>query len=146
MIEVTELDPEVPPTLTPTPSPTLTFTPGPTPTPTATPTLTPSPQPSPTETATVRPTETPTIVPTETATAVPSTTSTVTPPTAVITYPFGTNLRTGPGLDTAVLAVLPVDTVVVLLPGVASADGFVWQEVAVEGQTGWLSAEFLQTP
>lgn len=146
VIEVTELDPEVPPTLTPTPPPTLTFTPGPTPTATDTPTLTPSPQPTSTETATVEPTGTPTIIPTETATAVPSPPPTATPKTAVIIYPFGTNLRTGPGLDTAVLAVLPVNTVVVLLDGVASADGFVWQEVLVDGRTGWLSTEFLQEP
>ncbi len=146
VIEVTELDPEVPPTLTPTPSPTLTYTPGPTPTPTTTPTLTPSPQPSPTETATMRSTETPTTVPTETATAVPSATPTAVPQTAVITYPFGTNLRTGPGLETAVLAVLPVDTVVILLDGLVTADGFAWQEVVANGQTGWLSAAFLQSP
>ncbi|MCA9954136.1 MAG: DUF389 domain-containing protein [Anaerolineales bacterium] len=143
VIEVTVLDPEVPPTLTPTPLPTLTFAPGPTPTPTETPTLTPLPQPTSTETATLEPTATLTLTPTETATAVPSTTPTATPKTAVITYPFGTNLRTAPGLDRAVLTVLPVNTVVVLLDGIASADGFVWQEVLVDGQIGWLSAAFL---
>ncbi|MBK8901171.1 MAG: DUF389 domain-containing protein [Anaerolineaceae bacterium] len=146
VIEVTVLDPEVPPTLTPTPSPTLTFTPGPTPTPTSTPTLTPSPQPTTTEASMVLPTTTATLIPTETATAVPSATPTATVPTAVLTYPFGTNLRTAPSLDAAVLAVLPIDTMVVLLDGVASADGFVWQEVLVDGQPGWLSAEFLQAP
>lgn len=146
VIEVTVLDPEVPPTLTPTPSPTLTSTPGPTPTSTHTPTRTPSPQPSPSATPTVLSTATSTAVPTATATAVPSVTPTATPLTGVVTYPFGTNLRTGPGLETAVITVLPVDTVVILLEGIVTVDGFVWQEVLVDGQVGWLSTEFLQAP
>ena len=146
VIEVTELDPEIPPTLTPTPTPTLTFTPGPTPTETATPTFTPSPQPTETATATVLPTETPTETPTATPTFTPTSTPTATPRTAVLTYPFGINLRLEPRLDAPVVTVLPVDTVVVLLDGLVTADGFSWQEVLVDGQTGWLSTEFLQTP
>jgi uncharacterized membrane protein len=141
VIEVTKLDPEVPPTLTPTPTPTLTFTPGPTPT--STPTVTPSPQATETLTPTVLPTETPTLTPTATPTQTPSATPTATPRTAVLTYPFGTNLRVEPSLSSEILAVLPVDTVVILLDGVAAVDGFVWQEVLVDGQSGWLSAEFL---
>jgi hypothetical protein len=144
VIEVTELDPEVPPTLTPTPTPTLTFTPGPTPTPTVTPTFSPTPVPTETSTPTVMPTETPTLTPTVTPTLTPSATPTATPRTAVTTYPFGTNLRAEPDLSAQILAVLPVDTVVVLLDGVETFDGFVWQEVLVDGQIGWLSAEFLQ--
>ena len=146
VIEVTELDPEVPPTLTPTPTPTLTFTPGPTPTSTPTATFTPTPEPTATNTATptVLPTETPTQTPTATPTFTPTTTPTATPETAVITYPYGTNLRLEPRLDAPVLAVLPVDTVVVLLDGLVTADGFTWQEVFLDGQVGWLSAEFLQ--
>ncbi len=144
VIEVTKLDPEVPPTLTPTPLPTLTFTPGPTPTATATQTFTPSPQPTATATATVLPTETPTQTPTPSPTFTPTATPTATPRTAVITYPFGTNLRLEPRLDAPVLTVLSVDTVVVLLDGTVTADGFTWQEVFVDGRTGWLSAEFLQ--
>lgn len=146
VIEVTELDPEVPPTLTPTPTPTLTFTPGPTPTPTATATFTPTPLPTETSSPTVLPTETPTVTPTETPTLPPTATPTATPQTAVITYPFGTNLRTDPSLNAQILAVLPVDTVVILLDGAAAVDGFVWQEVLVNGQHGWLSAQFLQIP
>ncbi|MBK7896738.1 MAG: DUF389 domain-containing protein [Anaerolineaceae bacterium] len=146
VIEVTELDPQVPPTLTPTPTPTLTFTPGPTPTETATPTMTPSPQPTATATATVLPTETATATPTATATFTPTSTPTATPKTAVITYPFGTNLRLEPRLNAPVLTVLPVDTVVVLLGSPVTADGFIWQEVFVDGRTGWLSTEFLQEP
>ncbi len=146
VIEVTKLDPEIPPTLTPTPTPTLTFTPGPTPTATPTSTFTPTPQPTATATATatVLPTETPTQTPTATPTFTPTATPTATPRTAVITYPFGTNLRLEPRLDAPVLAVLSVDTIVVLLDGNATADGFTWQEVFLDGQVGWLSAEFLQ--
>lgn len=146
VIEVTELDPEVPPTLTPTPTLTLTFTPGPTPTATPTSTFTPTPQPTATATATptMLPTETPTETPTVTPTFTPTTTPTATPRTAVITYPFGTNLRQEPSLESPVLAVLPADTVVVLLDGSVTADGFTWQEVFLDGQTGWLSADFLQ--
>jgi hypothetical protein len=144
VIEVTKLDPEVPPTLTPTPTPTLTFTPGPTPT--STPTVTPSPQPTATATATVLPTETSSPSPTITPTQTPSATPTATPQTAVVTYPFGTNLRAEPSLSSEILAVLPVDTVVILLDGGEAVDGLVWQEVLVDGQSGWLSAEFLVVP
>mgnify|MGYP002622452436 CR=1 FL=1 len=146
VIEVTKLDPEIPPTLTPTPTPTLTFTPGPTPTPTATMTPTPTPTPPATATATVLPSETPSPTPTITPTQSPSATPTATPRTAVVTYPFGTNLRAEPSLTAEVLAVLPVDTVVILLDGVAAFDGLVWQEVLVDGQVGWLSVEFLVEP
>lgn len=143
VIEVTKLDPEIPPTLTPTPTPTLTFTPGPTPTPTSTSTLTPTPQATETVTPTVLPSETPTQTPTVTPTVTPSATPTATPRTAVVTYPFGTNLRAEPGLGAEILAVLPADTVVTLLDGVESVDGFIWQEVLAKERIGWLSAEFL---
>jgi hypothetical protein len=144
VIEVTELDPEIPPTLTPTPSPTLTFTPGPTPT--STPTFAPTPQATETSTPTVLPTETPTLTPTVTPTFNPSATPSATPLTAVLTYPFGTNLRTAPSLDAAVLDVLPEGTVVILLDGLVETEDFTWQEVLVDGQIGWLSAEFLEAP
>ena len=144
VIEVTQLDPEVPPTVTPTSLPTLTSTLGPTLTPTFTPTLTPSPQHTETATPTMLPTETPTETPTPTFTPTPTETPTATPQTAVITYPFGTNLRARPSLDAAVLNLLPIDTVVILLDGVAVADGLVWQEVLFDGQIGWISAAFLQ--
>lgn len=146
VIEVTELDPEVPPTLTPTPTPTLTFTPGPTPTPTFTPTFTPTPLPTETPTPTLLPTETPTLTPTVTPTPTPSATPTATPRTAVAIYPFGTNLRDQPNFGANVIAILPVDTVVILLDGVEEMDGIVWQEVLAEGQSGWVSAGLLQMP
>ncbi len=144
VIEVRQLDPEVPPTLTPTPLPTLTFTPGPTVTPTATPTLTPSPQPTETATPTVLPSETPTRTPTPTFTPTPTETPTATPQTAVITHPFGTNLRAAPSLGAEVITILPINTVVVLLDGLETADDLVWQEVLFDGQIGWISAAFLQ--
>ncbi|MCP4418712.1 MAG: DUF389 domain-containing protein, partial [Chloroflexi bacterium] len=148
VIKVTELDPEVPPTPTPTPLPTLMFTPGPTPTstPTATftPTWTPSPQPTSTATPTVLPTDTPTLTPTSTLTPTPTETPTATPQTAVVTTPFGINLRATPGLTADIIAFVPGETVVVLLDGVETADSLTWQQVLVDGQIGWLSAEYLQ--
>lgn len=146
VIEVTKLDPEVPPTLTPTSTPTLTFTPGPTPTSTPAVTATPTTQPTETSTPTVLPTETPTQTFTPTATPTPSATPTATPQTAVIVYPFGLNLRSSPSLAAEVITVLPNDTVVILLNGVEAADGFVWQEILFDGEVGWLSAEFLEIP
>ena len=142
VILVTNLDPETPPTQTPTPTPTPTFTPGPTPTPT--PTFTPTPRPTdtptppPTDTPTPNPTDTPT--PTPTATAVP----TATPRTAVITTPYGLNLRAEPGRDADILAFLPTETVVILLDGLETADTLAWQQIEAGGQTGWVSADFLE--
>lgn len=144
IIEVTELDPEIPPTPTPTPLPTRTFTPGPTPTLTFTPTWTPSPQPTNTSTATALPTETPTLTSTPTLTPTATETPTATPQTAVVSYPFGINLRSAPSLTAEIIGVVPSDTVVVLLGGMETADGLDWQQVLVNGQTGWLSAAFLQ--
>lgn len=148
VIEVTELDPEIPPTLTPTPTPTLTFTPGPTPTSTATPTATPTATATATETVTptILPSATPTATPTATLTPTPSATPTATPRTAVVTYPYGTKLRAEPSLSAEILDVLPEGAVVILLDGVEAFDGFVWQEVMLDGQVGWMSAEFLLVP
>ncbi|MCA9971859.1 MAG: TIGR00341 family protein [Anaerolineales bacterium] len=145
VIRVTQLDPLVPPTPTPTPTPTLSPTPGPTPTATPTETPTATPSATPTATPTAQPSATPTTVPSETPTATPTETATPTPTvvTAVVAFPFGINLRAGPGVETAVLQLLPEDTVVVLLAGRTEADGLVWQEVLVDGVAGWVSAEFL---
>ncbi len=141
VILVTNLDPEVPPTQTPTPTPTQTFTPGPTPTPTFTPTQRPTdtPTPRPTETLTLTPTFTPTSTPTET------TIPTATPRTAVITTPYGLNLRAEPGREADILAFLPAETVVILLDGLETADSLAWQQIEVDGQIGWVSAEFLES-
>ncbi|VAW31999.1 hypothetical protein MNBD_CHLOROFLEXI01-2770 [hydrothermal vent metagenome] len=146
VIEVTELDPEIPPTPTATPLPTRIFTPGPTPTLTNTPTWTPSPQPTNTVTftPTVLPTETAVNTATPTLTPTATETPTATPQTAVVSYPFGINLRATPSLTAEIIAVVLGETVVILLDGVETADGFDWQQVMVDGQTGWLSAAFLQ--
>lgn len=153
VIRVTELDPLVPPTATPTPTTTYTPTPGPTPTftptPTATPTQTPTPTPRPTNTLTPRPTNTPTPRPTNTPTLAPTQTAvpTPTPATAVINSPRGLNLRAAPGLDAEVLALLADGTVVVILAAQAEADGRLWLQVEAAGQIGWLAHDFLrETP
>ncbi len=144
VIEVTALDPEIPPTATPTPTPSATPTPGPTatftPTPTSTLTPTPTWTPRPTETATAAATTTPTITPTPTLT--PSPTPTVV--TAVVTYPYGVNLRAAPQLAAPVLAVLPEGETVILLAGRETADGLAWQEVQAGDIVGWVAAEFLE--
>jgi hypothetical protein len=147
VVRVTELDPEVPPTATPTPTETNTPTPGPSPTFTNTPTFTPTP------TFTSTPTDTPTMLPTETApptltstpaeTPTPQATFTATPVTAVVNAPFGLNLRDEPGTDADIIAFLDDGTVITILAGQAEANGFTWQQVQYEGQTGWLVLDFL---
>ena len=150
IIEVTSLDPLIPPTATFTPTPTFTFTPGPTPTftPTSTHTPTPSPTntPEPTFTPTFLPTSTPTSTPTMTPTNTPTATATptATPETAVVTYPFGLRLRAEPLIADNILAVINEGAIVIILDGTADADGFMWQQILFEGQTGWVSTEFLQ--
>ncbi len=144
VIRVTNLNPEVPPTFTPTPTAINTSTPGPTPTNTLTATATPLPTNTPTavpsDTSTPLPTETPMIVPTDTAVPTP------TPRTAVINSPYGLNLRAEPGTDGTILAFLAPDTVVVLLNGQKTADNLTWQQIEAEGQTGWVSDQFLAIP
>ncbi|MEZ4645707.1 MAG: SH3 domain-containing protein [Chloroflexota bacterium] len=108
-------------------------------TPSATATTTPSA--TPTETATTLLTETATAVPTDTATPTP----TPTVLTAVISYPFGLNLRTAPSRTADVLLLLDANTIVILLDGRVEADGLLWQQVEVSGFIGWVSDEFLQS-
>lgn len=141
VIEKTDLDPLVPPTLTPTPTSTPTPSPGPTSTPTHTPTRTPTA--TATATATLTPTETPFPSPTATIVSTETPLPTVTPATAVVAYPYGLNLRNAPGVSAEVLRVLAEGTAVVLLNGQESIDGSTWQQVAIDGVTGWVSAEFL---
>lgn len=143
VIQVTELDPVVPPTRTPTPTATNTPTPGPTPTATNTPTMTPSLPPTPSQTP--APTETTSSQPTETPAATATTTPlpTATPVTAVIDSPYGLNLRADPGRSGEVLALLETGTVVVVLDGRETADDQTWIQVAVDGQIGWVSEAFL---
>lgn len=144
VVLVTELDPLNPPTLTPTPaveptqagpilSPTATRLPA-----TATPTHTPTP------TATVTPTPSPTATATPTASQTP--TPTATPrPQALVQNLYGLNLRAQPTVSAEVLRFLPPDTVLFLLPGQATdRDDQQWQEVEIDGQSGWVLAQFLQ--
>jgi uncharacterized hydrophobic protein (TIGR00271 family) len=150
VILVTELDPVVPPTQTPTPTATNTARPGVTPTSTPTPTFTPTA--TPTQTPTSTPTKTPTPSPTATSTptatptntSTPTPTPTSTPPMAVVSYPFGLNMRAEPKLDSEVVLFLTQGTVVILLDAQETADGLSWQLVAFEGQTGWVSDLFLE--
>ena len=150
VIFVTELDPIVPPTQTPTPTATNTPTPGPTTTststPTATSTLTATPTETPTPTGTPTSTATATVLPTETTTATgtPTNTATPTPETAVITYPYGLNLRSEPARAGEVLALLEEGSMVIVLAGVETADGLTWQQVEFNGLMGWVSSEFLE--
>ena len=145
VIRVTEMDPLVPPTATSTStaSPTMTITPSVTPLPSATPTLTPMPTNTLAATDTVMPTAT--LTPSATATLTPTMTftPTLTPVTAVVTYPFGLNRRAEPSRDGEVLDQLAENSVVVILGEQVEADGILWQQIEVDGQIGWVSAEFL---
>jgi uncharacterized hydrophobic protein (TIGR00271 family) len=145
VIRVTEMDPLVPPTATSTStaSPTMTITPSATPLPSATPTLTPMPTNTPAATDTVMPTAS--LTPSATATLTPTMTFTPTPTpvTAVVTYPYGLNLRAEPSRVGEVLAQLAENSVVIILDEQAEADGIFWQQIEVDGQIGWVSAEFL---
>ena len=145
VIRVTELDPLIAPTATPTStaSPTMTFTPSSTPLPTEIPTETPSatntPEPTATfmPTATLTPSATPTLTPTMTFTPTP------TPVTAVVTYPFGLNLRAEPSRVGEILNQLAENSVVIILDEQVEADGVLWQQIEVDGVVGWVSTEFL---
>jgi hypothetical protein len=115
--------------------------------------------PSPTPTAGTAPapaarpaTETPLItIETEaTATPAPQATTAATagafaPGEAVTNGAEDTNLRDGPGLDTGVIATLPLGTDLTITGPPVTADGFVWWpvEVAGSGETGYVAEELL---
>lgn len=103
-------------------------------TPTAVPN-TPTPTPSPTQT----PTPTPTVTPTPTLTPTP-----IEGPTAVIDVGGGTVwLRSSP--DGQNMLILNHGDTVILLSGHANRAGLLWREVStVQGDVGWIRAEFLQ--
>lgn len=150
VIPVTRLDAITPPTLTPTPTASATITPGPTPTVTITPSVTPTAtaSPSPTASATASPTETPapsatpTAAPTETLTPAPS----PTPDSRIVNSPYGLNMRSEPEATSELVAFLPEGTTVVRLEGRIEIDDAVWQEILYDGLTGWVLAEYLDTP
>ncbi len=146
VIDITSLDPEIPPTATPTPTLSRTPTPGPTGTFTPTPTSTFTPTPTGTSTPTATATAVATATATPTMTAMPTITPSPTPTvvTAVIAYPYGVNLRADPRLTAPVLAVLAEGETVILLDGRETADGLDWQEVQAGDIVGWVAADFLE--
>jgi len=136
-IIVAQLDPQVPPTLTPTPTLTLTSTPGPSPTAT------------PTSTATA--TDTPT--PTTTYTPTPTSTATATATTTPTTYPAylegllfpGLRLRQSP--NGPVIATLHEGDPLTVLYGMEIVNGLVWVEVEdPDGRVGWIPQIYVLTP
>jgi hypothetical protein len=165
VIPVTQLDPIIPPTFTPTPTSTSTLTPTstaapshtPSPGPTSTATATSSPAPSttatgtatatpadtPTATSTDAPTGTPTHTPTETSTA--TQTPTATPVVAIIdgTGGSGVRLRWRPNGLTA--GVLPEGALVTVLYRREVVDNQEWVQIRDEnGRTGWIAAQYVQ--
>lgn len=130
-----QLDPLVPPTLTPTPTTTRTSTPGPSPTPTSTATAT--------ATRTTTPTETPT--PTPTATNTPTPTATPTPALAEvqITSLPPMQLRQFPG-GPVIGPVLRNGSQLTVLYGYEVVGGLGWVEVVdSEGRVGWVPEIYL---
>jgi len=147
VIRTTALNPEIPPTRTPTPMPTFTVTPGPTPT--FAPTSTPTPIPSPTNTATVMPTPTDTPTPTATHTSTPTATYTPTftptPSLGVVahTQGLGVKLRWLPGGRIAG-ALSEGTQITVLYQRVTDDAGLEWVEVIDnDGRKGWIAADYV---
>ena len=143
VIRVTKLDPQVPPTATSTATSTRTPTPGPTTTPTATATATPTEAPAvsatPVAVATATATATERPAATRTSTAIPS----PTPRLATADSIYGVNLRDAPGTAADVLMLIPNGEQVVLLEGVETVNGEVWQQVSYEETVGWVLYELL---
>lgn len=103
------------------------------PTATNTPVVEPTLEPSPTPPS---PTSTPTSPPTETATPEPQ--------TATVSSGVGVWLRSSPGTDGEQLERVLQGTVLTLLPGQETADGFQWQQVRTpDGQEGWVATDFI---
>jgi hypothetical protein len=123
-----QLDPKVPPTLTPTP----TLGPSPTPTRTATPT--------PTRTAT--PSSSPTSSATPTATLTPSVTPT--PASARIANTQGLGLRLRQSPNGPIIGTLRQGEQVTVLYGYEIVNGMVWVEIIdEEGRQGWVPEMYL---
>jgi len=146
VIPTTQLDPFVPPTLTPTPTSTFTPTPGPT----ATSTSTAVPSQTPTKVTTVTPTPTMVASPTVTDTPMPTPTSTATPsPTpaiVIVNYEYGLNLRAEPSTDSALIAFLGPGTELILLSGRNQNIEGNWQQVQAGSLTGWVLLDYLDFP
>ncbi len=100
----------------------------------------------PTPTATDTPTNTPTstpVPPTDTSTPEPPT-STLTPtPINATVKAEALNLRTGPGVEYAIVGQLQQGDIIIVIARNLDGD---WLEVEHEGKTGWVSKEYLEAP
>jgi uncharacterized hydrophobic protein (TIGR00271 family) len=124
---VSQLDPRVPPTHTPTP----TIGPSPTATRTATPTRT--------ATATATQTSTSTATPTETNTP----TTTPTPSVALVDNTFGDGLRLRQFPEGPIIGTMREGDPIVVLYGIDIVNGLVWIEVMdKDGRVGWVPQMF----
>jgi uncharacterized hydrophobic protein (TIGR00271 family) len=124
---VSQLDPKVPPTFTPTP----TIGPSPTATRTATPTRTA------TATATQTPTNTQTPTPTNTATSTP------TPSVALVANTLGDGLRLRAFPEGPIIGVMREGEPLIVLYGIELVNGMVWIEVIdKDGRIGWVPQRF----
>jgi hypothetical protein len=124
---------EILPTPTPPSSTILTPTATALPTVTATRQVVPTLEPSPTGPSV---TETPTAMPTATATAAPQ--------TATVSSGVGVWLRAAATTEAEQLEWLLDGTVLTLLPGRQSAEGFEWQQVRTPaGNEGWVAVDFI---
>jgi len=136
-IIVAQLDPQIPPTLTPTPTLTFTLTPGPSPTLTRTSTATPTETPTPTNTHT----------PTSTSTATATATATPTPYPAYLEGLLFPGLRLRQSPDGPVIATLHEGAPLTVLYGTEIVSGLVWVEVQdAEGRVGWIPQIYVLTP
>ena len=124
---VSQLDPKIPPTFTPTP----TVGPSPTATRTATPTKT--------ATATATQTPTNTQTPTSTSTA----TNTPTPSLALVAYTFGDGLRLRAYPEGPIIGTMREGEPLIVLYGIQTVNGLVWIEVIdKDGRLGWVPQMF----
>jgi hypothetical protein len=131
-----KLDPEVPPTETPTPTLTSSPTLGPSPTSTATFT------PRPTITATPTETHTPTATPTSTSTA----TATTTPFPGYMTRVEFPRMQLRQWANGPVIANLRQGDLLIVLYEVEIVNGLVWIEVQdEEGRVGWIPQVYVLT-
>lgn len=124
---VSQLDPKIPPTFTPTP----TIGPSPTATRTATPT----------RTATATATQTPTN--TQTPTATNTSTNTPTPSVAMVAQTLGRGLRLRQYPEGPIIGTMREGEPLVVLYGIQTVNGLVWIEVIdKDGRIGWVPQMF----
>jgi hypothetical protein len=87
----------------------------------------------------------PTIPPAPTLTPIPTSTPEPIPQTAVVASGVGVYLRQDPATTAPELEWLLDGTQLVVLPGEANADGYVWVLVRTpEGNEGWVATDFIE--